>query len=124
MLNVQAIGAMDCQSDADDSANTDTAAAADAAAIPQPPASLRCPITQLLLVDPVILVDSAQTYDRAAIQEWLDRGNKKDPVTGVCWLPGCGQAAHGCGVCVFWGGGGLRLELSATHTYGRAAIKV
>jgi hypothetical protein len=30
-----------------------------------------------------MLVDSSQTYDRAAIQEWLDRGNMKDPVTGM-----------------------------------------
>jgi len=55
------------------------AAAAAAAAVP---ADLRCPITFCLLVDPVILVESAQTYERAAIQEWLSRGNLKDPVTG------------------------------------------
>lgn len=48
----------------------------------QPPIDLRCPITCQLLTDPVILVESAQTYERAAIQEWLDRGNRKDPVTG------------------------------------------
>jgi hypothetical protein len=64
-------------------APAEAAAAADAAAVPQPPGSLRCAITQQLLVDPVILVDTAQTYERAAIQEWLDRGNKKDPVSGV-----------------------------------------
>lgn len=48
-----------------------------------PPYDLCCPITRQLMVDPVMLVDSSQTYDRAAIQEWLDRGNMKDPVTGV-----------------------------------------
>lgn len=48
-----------------------------------PPADLCCPITRQLMVDPVMLVDSSQTYDRAAIQEWLDRGNLKDPVTGA-----------------------------------------
>jgi hypothetical protein len=47
------------------------------------PADLCCPITRQLMVDPVMLVDSSQTYDRAAIQEWLDRGNMKDPVTGM-----------------------------------------
>ena len=51
-------------------------------AVPQPPVDLLCPITLKLLEDPVILVDSAQTYERGAIQEWLDRGNLKDPVTG------------------------------------------
>eukprot|EP00775_Hariotina_reticulata_P012538 gene12538-12671_t len=34
-----------------------------------------------LLDDPVILVDSGQTYERAAIEEWLGRGNPKDPIT-------------------------------------------
>jgi hypothetical protein len=47
-----------------------------------PPVDLLCPITLKLLDDPVILVDSAQTYEREAIQEWLDRGNRKDPVSG------------------------------------------
>ena len=46
------------------------------------PVDLRCPITYQLLRDPVILVDSHQTYERSAIQEWLDRGNRKDPITG------------------------------------------
>jgi hypothetical protein len=71
----QAIGAMEEQIGQE--------AAAAAAAVAQPPVNLRCPITQQLLVDPVILVESAQTYERAAIQEWLDRGNKKDPMSGV-----------------------------------------
>ena len=51
------------------------------------PVDLLCPITLKLLEDPVILVDSAQTYEREAIQEWLDRGNRKDPVSGG---PGAG----------------------------------
>lgn len=46
------------------------------------PNDLRCPITYQLLQDPVILVDSHQTYERAAIEEWLARGNLKDPITG------------------------------------------
>lgn len=49
---------------------------------PIPPRDLLCPITCELLEDPVLLVDSFQTYERAAIQEWLSRGNTKDPVTG------------------------------------------
>ena len=52
--------------------------------VPQPPVDLLCPITLKLLEDPVILIDSAHTYERAAIQEWLDRGNRKDPVSGGC----------------------------------------
>jgi len=47
-----------------------------------PPADLLCPITYQLLHDAVILVDTGQTYERAAIQEWFDRGNLKDPVSG------------------------------------------
>jgi SUMO ligase MMS21 Smc5/6 complex component len=46
------------------------------------PVDMLCPITLKLLEDPVILADSAQTYEREAIQEWLDRGNRKDPVSG------------------------------------------
>jgi len=51
------------------------------------PVDLRCPITYQLLQDPVILVDSHQTYERAAIQEWLSRGNRKDPVSGEDDVP-------------------------------------
>jgi hypothetical protein len=74
---------------------------------PDPPVDLRCPITCALLVDPVILVDSAQTYERTAIQEWLDRGNRKDPVTGACVECGCfvglaGTAAGGCSTQRSW----------------------
>lgn len=64
---------------------------------PDPPVDLRCPITCQLLVDPVILMDSAQTYEREAIQEWLDRGNRKDPVTGVRAVCVCGGACGGGG---------------------------
>ena len=63
-----------------------------AAAAAQPPAAavppdLLCPITYQLLEDPVMLVDSGQTYERAAIEEWLCRGNTKDPITGDYVLP-------------------------------------
>lgn len=49
------------------------------------PADLRCPITYQLLRDPVVLADSGQTYEREAIQEWLDRGNMKDPLSGAAF---------------------------------------
>ncbi|WIA39971.1 hypothetical protein OEZ86_013401 [Tetradesmus obliquus] len=60
-----------------------SAAAAAAEAGSEVPSDLLCPITYQLLEDPVILVDSHQTYERAAIEEWLSRGNSKDPVTGI-----------------------------------------
>ena len=34
------------------------------------------------MVDPVILCDG-QTYERASIQEWLNRGKKTSPLTGI-----------------------------------------
>ncbi|KAK4370205.1 hypothetical protein RND71_009680 [Anisodus tanguticus] len=39
-----------------------------------------CPITTHVLEDPVTL-ETGQTYERKAIQEWLDRGNATCPIT-------------------------------------------
>ena len=47
-----------------------------------PPPEFFCPITQELMSDPVLLFDSGQTYERAAILGWLYRGNRTDPLTG------------------------------------------
>jgi len=44
------------------------------------PAALMCPITVALLVDPVITADGL-TYERSAIQNWLER-NSTSPLTG------------------------------------------
>lgn len=44
--------------------------------------SLECPITQTLMVDPVILMETGQTYERKAIEPWLEK-NATDPLTGV-----------------------------------------
>lgn len=62
---------------------TSTAPTASPPAAAEVPVDLRCPITYQLLRDPVILADSGQTYERAAIEEWLSRGNMRDPITGV-----------------------------------------
>ena len=40
-----------------------------------------CPISKEVMKDPVVLKDSGVTYERASIEDWLRRGNKKDPVT-------------------------------------------
>eukprot|EP01018_Ginkgo_biloba_P028392 Gb_19331 [translate_table: standard] len=48
--------------------------------IKKPPNDFLCPLTNLLLSDPVTL-ETGQTYERRAIQEWLDRGNVTCPVT-------------------------------------------
>nr|DAD35576.1 TPA_asm: hypothetical protein HUJ06_006216 [Nelumbo nucifera] len=45
-----------------------------------PPKDFVCPITTHLFVDPVTL-ETGQTYERKAIQEWLDRGNSTCPIT-------------------------------------------
>ncbi|KAG0454650.1 hypothetical protein HPP92_023942 [Vanilla planifolia] len=45
-----------------------------------PPKDFVCPITNQLFDDPVTL-ETGQTYERRAIQEWLDRGNMTCPIT-------------------------------------------
>ncbi|OMO58191.1 hypothetical protein COLO4_34815 [Corchorus olitorius] len=45
-----------------------------------PPKDFVCPITSHLFDDPVTL-ETGQTYERKAIQEWLDRGNSTCPIT-------------------------------------------
>lgn len=47
------------------------------------PASLICPITQELLVEPVIAADGF-TYERAAIERWLGMGpQRRSPTTNA-----------------------------------------
>jgi hypothetical protein len=45
------------------------------------PRNFICPITQNVMMEPVLLIESGQTYEKAAIEKWL-KINKKDPVTG------------------------------------------
>ncbi|XP_048226938.1 putative E3 ubiquitin-protein ligase LIN-1 isoform X2 [Ricinus communis] len=46
----------------------------------RPPKDFVCPITGQLFIDPVTL-ETGQTYERKAIQEWLKRGNTTCPIT-------------------------------------------
>ncbi|XP_078429242.1 U-box domain-containing protein 17-like [Wolffia australiana] len=57
------------------------AAAADSPAEPAPPKELCCPISLDLMRDPVV-VATGQTYDRAAIAQWLDEGHRTCPTSG------------------------------------------
>ncbi|KAL8530283.1 hypothetical protein ACS0TY_007351 [Phlomoides rotata] len=45
------------------------------------PSHFRCPLSLELMLDPVI-VSSGQTFERAAIQKWLDHGLERCPKTG------------------------------------------
>lgn len=45
-----------------------------------PPKDFVCPITSHIFEDPVTL-ETGQTYERKAIQEWIDRGNSTCPIT-------------------------------------------
>ena len=47
-----------------------------------PPDHLLCPITRELFVDPVILVDTGQSYERSMITRWLHT-NRTDPVSNI-----------------------------------------
>jgi Leucine-rich repeat (LRR) protein len=46
------------------------------------PDSFRCPITQDVMVDPVIVFETGHTYERSAIETWLHTHNT-DPKTNV-----------------------------------------
>ncbi|KAF3446786.1 hypothetical protein FNV43_RR11966 [Rhamnella rubrinervis] len=46
----------------------------------KPPKDFVCPITGQIFCDPVTL-ETGQTYERRAIQEWLKRGNTTCPIT-------------------------------------------
>ncbi|XP_038896990.1 putative E3 ubiquitin-protein ligase LIN-1 [Benincasa hispida] len=48
--------------------------------IVRPPKDFVCPITGQIFSDPVTL-ETGQTYERKAIQEWLKRGNTTCPIT-------------------------------------------
>ncbi|KAJ9538533.1 hypothetical protein OSB04_031266 [Centaurea solstitialis] len=45
-----------------------------------PPKDFVCPITTLIFSDPVTL-ETGQTYERKAIQKWIERGNSTCPIT-------------------------------------------
>ncbi|KAK9073769.1 hypothetical protein SSX86_006363 [Deinandra increscens subsp. villosa] len=45
-----------------------------------PPKDFVCPITTQIFSDPVTL-ETGQTYERKAIQQWLERGNSTCPIT-------------------------------------------
>ncbi|KAK9845637.1 hypothetical protein WJX84_006297 [Apatococcus fuscideae] len=46
-----------------------------------PPKEFVCPISGDLMADPVLLIETGMTFDRASIQEWLNRGNQTCPLT-------------------------------------------
>eukprot|EP01126_Amoeba_proteus_P036078 TRINITY_DN3662_c0_g1_i1.p1 TRINITY_DN3662_c0_g1~~TRINITY_DN3662_c0_g1_i1.p1 ORF type:complete len:141 (-),score=31.01 TRINITY_DN3662_c0_g1_i1:124-546(-) len=46
------------------------------------PPSFLCPITQEIMVNPVLLLDTGSTYERRAIETWLQTKNT-DPTSGV-----------------------------------------
>lgn len=49
---------------------------------PGPPEELCCPISGELYDDPVLLVESGQTYSRKSIEEWFGKGHRSCPLTG------------------------------------------
>lgn len=46
------------------------------------PKSLKCPISLDLMSDPVIVLETGQTYDRQSIVHWFQSGKSTCPVTG------------------------------------------
>nr|CAD1817487.1 unnamed protein product [Ananas comosus var. bracteatus] len=74
-------GASTPRSDASSAAGFSSSAAADelAAAAPR---DFRCPISLDLMRDPVVVVATGQTYDRASIATWFASGHATCPKTG------------------------------------------
>jgi len=50
------------------------------------PGEFICPISMEPMKDPVVLVQTKQTYDRDSIEKWLTSSNKC-PCTGMCCCP-------------------------------------
>ena len=48
----------------------------------QPPQELCCPISEDLYTDPVLLIETGQTYDRQSVERWFNEGHKTCPSTG------------------------------------------
>ena len=46
------------------------------------PDAFMCPITFALMDDPVLIADG-MTYERRAIEQWLQKGNATSPLTGA-----------------------------------------
>lgn len=46
------------------------------------PKELCCPISEDLYKDPVLLVESGQTYSRESIEKWFEKGHRTCPLTG------------------------------------------
>ncbi|KAK9803869.1 hypothetical protein WJX72_000789 [[Myrmecia] bisecta] len=57
-------------------------APADLPAAPSPPPELFCPIGLDLMKDPVMLVETHETYDRQNIERWFAEGHRTCPVSG------------------------------------------
>lgn len=50
----------------------------------EPPHEFLCPISMELMTEPVVLLESKQTYDRVSILRWVEeRGHKTDPMTRI-----------------------------------------
>lgn len=62
--------------------NSNSSTGRSGSGVPQPPDYMICPISQDLMRDPVLLVGSGHSYERTEIEEWLNRGNLKDPLSG------------------------------------------
>ena len=47
-----------------------------------PPKDLCCPISDDIFKDPVLLIQTGQTYDRDSIESWFLKGHRTCPLTG------------------------------------------
>lgn len=50
--------------------------------LPEPPDQFLCPVSEELMVEPVMLVETGQTYDRTSIEGWFAKGKNTCPLSG------------------------------------------
>lgn len=48
-----------------------------------PPEDFFCPISQDVMTDPVMVVETGHSYERAELQRWFAGGNRRDPITNT-----------------------------------------
>ena len=49
----------------------------------EPPNDFVCPISMELIVDPVVLLETGNSYDRESLMAWFDQGHVRDPLTNL-----------------------------------------
>lgn len=75
--------------------------------MPEPPEEYLCPISLEIMTDPVIMVETAMTYDRGSIEQHFASGHDNCPLSGArtlqCYMgvPVCAVPSGCDGIALF-----------------------